>query len=408
MGHAYEPEANYDTSLGRFRNLEFKSSETPQYCVKVTSGDHPACRNTPDQTSLAGGAIELHFKTKDFTNRVATLNAAAFEEKEMEFCLPIDQVNINDDIFTLQATSSNGVCITSVTVNNEKLDEVFWLKDNDFNYCEDDFMSTNILKIQNGDIDSSTCKTYDITRNKVVYKDVTVHKIFDLSILLNLEWNEESQWSNILGFHQKGIKVYENGYPESINSLVPAVLLRPKSNSMHICMPLNDKKSCWDSPEMPTDTWFKLNIRQIYDHDDKEYVYQILINNEVKQTVINHEPELFVSKDTYNRINGIIGSTYGSDYHEARGQYKDFNFKSEFFRPKPPAGFEHGSDAITPGLKGCSAGENLGRIVGGNIAKKGSWPWFVKMSTRPKNPEKWGQVCGGTILSNTRILARLY
>ena len=303
MGHAYEPEANYDTALGRFRNLEFKSSESPKF---------------------------------------------------------------------------------------------------------------------------------EITRNKIVHKGVIIHKIFDISILLNLDKNTESQWSNIFAFQKpayipeegknKGIdvnaiKVYSNGYPESITSLVPAVLLRTNSNSMHICMPFNGKKSCWDSPEMPIDTWFKLNIRQIYDHDNNKYVYQILINNQVKQEVINDNPELFIGiNKNYNTqphkvdsYKGVIGSTYENEfqYKIAAGQYKDFNFKSEFFRPKPPAGFEHGPDAITPGLKGCSAGENLGRIVGGNIAKKGSWPWFVRFSTLPKDPKFVSQNCGGTLLSNTRILARL-
>ena len=287
MGHAYEPEANYDTALGRFRNLEFKSSESPQF---------------------------------------------------------------------------------------------------------------------------------EITRNNILYDEVFVYNTFDISIHLNLEKNTESQWSNIFAFQKapkindegkdvNAIEVFSNGYPESITSLIPAVLLRPNSNAMHICMPLNDAKSCWDSPEMPIDTWFKLNIRQTYDHVHKEYVYQISINDEVKRTVINNQPEIF------GGVNGIIGSSYNPkfNYKTAAGQYKDFGFTSQFFRPKPPAGFEIGSNSITPGLS-CSGNGNLGRIVGGDIAKKGSWPWFVRLDISiNEGPHKGkGTVCGGTLLSNTRILARLY
>ena len=286
MGHAYEPEANYDTSLGRFRNLEFKSVESPQY---------------------------------------------------------------------------------------------------------------------------------DITRNNVVHKDVLLYNTFEISIHLNLEKNTESQWSNIFAFQKvpninnKGVdvnavEVYSNGYPETFTRLVPSVLLRPNSNALHICMPLNDAKSCWDSPEMPINTWFKLNMRQTYDHVNKEYVYHILINDEVRRTVINKQPEIF------GGVNGIIGNSYKPElnYKAAAGQFKDFIFTSQFYRPKPPAGFEIGSNSITPGLS-CSGNGNLGRIIGGDIAKKGSWPWFVRLDIKFNHPEKkGGNVCGGTLLSNTRILARLY
>ena len=135
MGNAYEPERNYDTSLGRFRNFKFKSFETPKYCVKITSGDDAVCRNNPKDSTWDGGAVELDYITKDFDSNVATLNRG---EKEVEFCMIIDQVNIEDDIFAFQATSRNGVCITSLTVNNEQLlvgenNEMayFWMDKND-------------------------------------------------------------------------------------------------------------------------------------------------------------------------------------------------------------------------------------------------------------------------------------
>ena len=165
MGNAYEPERNYDTSLGRFRNFKFKSFDTPKYCVKITSGDDAVCRNNPNDSTWEGGAVEMKYITEDFHKSVATLNR---RDKEVEFCMILDQVDIENDIFVLDATSKNGVCITSLTVNNEQLlvgennDMAhFWMDKND-QECSDNHMSTQFLKIQNGRVFFSECKKDNI------------------------------------------------------------------------------------------------------------------------------------------------------------------------------------------------------------------------------------------------------
>ena len=401
MGHAYEPERNYDTSLGRFRNLKFKSFETPQYCIKITSSDDDICRTHPKRrqnSSWDGGNIELHYITKDDEDHVATLETG---EKEMEFCLPIDQVNISDDIFSLSATSTDGVCITSLTVNNEPLLvginndlTYFWMDENDLvDRCEDNYMATDVLEIQNGKVVYSNCKQHNIRRNDIQFGHATIFKTFDINIMLNLETNTESGWSNIFGFQQKGVKAYDNGFP--IGSRIPAVWLRPNSNALHICMAINGNgNSCWNSPEMPVDTWFELNIRQIYDQDNKRYSFQIFIDGELKRTVTNNQPIIF------DGVEGIIGHSYEPerDYKAAVGQFRDFMLHSHNEEPwKLPPGFEVGSDVIPSGLT-CSASSGNSRIVGGGFSQKGSWPWLVSLM------DEEGHFCGGTILSNTRIL----
>ena len=316
----------------------------------------------------------------------------------------IDQVNIEDDIFTLEATSTDGVCITSLTVNNEQLLvgedndlSYFWMDENDLR-CEDNYMATDVLEIQNGKVAYSECKQDNIGRNNIQFDHTTVYKTFELSIMLNLKKNTESGWSNIFGFQQKGVKAYENGYP--IGSRIPAVWLRPNSNALHICMALNGNgNSCWNSPEMPVDTWFELIIRQKLDKVNKRYLYQILIDGELKRTVTNNQPVIF------DGVEGIIGHSYSPErnYKPAIGQFQHFYFHSYFEEPwKLPPGFEVGSDVITPGLS-CSASSGNTRIVGGDIAKKGSWPWLVSLKKKfhGEDPEHF---CGGTILSNTRIL----
>ena len=87
------------------------------------------------------------------------------------------------------------------------------------------------------------------------------------------------------------------------------------------------RNSCWNSPEMPVDTWFKLNIRQKLftdDLNDQQYLYQILIDDEVKQSVTNRKPI------TFEGVNGILGNSYQPEknYKAAAGHFKDFNFQS--------------------------------------------------------------------------------
>ena len=398
MGNAYEPERNYDTSLGRFRNFKFKSFDTPKYCVKITSGDDAVCQNNPNDSTWEGGAVEMEYITKDFHKSVATLNRG---DKEVEFCMILDQVDIENDIFVLDATSRNGVCITSLTVNNEQVlvggnnDMAhFWMDKND-QECSDKHMSTDFLRIQNGRVFYSECKKDNIRRNEIIHSDVTVHETFDISIMLNLEKNTDSGWSNIFGFQKEGVKAYDNGFP--IGSRIPAVWLRPNSNALHICMALNGSgNSCWNSPEMPVDTWFKLNIKQISttdDLNDVHYLYMIYIDDEMKHYVKNRQPMKFEG------VNGILGNSYQPErnYKTAAGQFKDFNFESYVTMP---ASFEAGSEVITPGLS-CSAGTGNERIVGGDKTKKGSWPWLVQLEVDLSDGT---YNCGGTILSNTRIL----
>ena len=389
MGNAYEPERNYATSLGRFRNFKFKSFETPQYCVKITSSDDDICRTHPKRrqnSSWDGGAIELFYITEDFEKHVATLNRG---QKELEFCMQIDQVDIEKDIFSLRATSTDGVCITSLTVNNEQLlvgenndHAYFWMDENDLR-CEENYMATDVMEIQNGKVVYSDCKHNNIRPNDLQYEDVTVYKNFDISIMLNLEKNTESGWSNVFGFYQEDVGALQVG------GRVPAVWLRPNSNALHICMALNGNgNNCWNSPEMPLDTWFELNIRQKFDKDNKRYLYQIFIDGELKRNMFNRQPMIFEG------VNGIIGNQKikpERNYKVAAGKFENFKFESL------PTEFEVGSDVITPGLS-CSASSVNSRIVGGDTSKKGSWPWIVSLVDGD------GHYCGGTILSNTRIL----
>ena len=80
---------------------------------------------------------------------------------EFEYCLPL---HYTDEEINLQSTSTDGVCITKLTVNGNQIfvgkfqnQPYFWI-DGDHNECSDENMSTPYIKLQNGQITSSFCK----------------------------------------------------------------------------------------------------------------------------------------------------------------------------------------------------------------------------------------------------------
>ena len=172
--------------------------------------------------------------------------------------------------------------------------------------------------------EKETCSK-NFRQNDIVYENVTVYETFDISIALKLSKNTHSSWPNIFGFQQENVPSWQSTPPHRPRGgKVPAVFLNRKSNSLHICMAIdNNGNSCWDSEVMPVDTWFTLNIRQQL--LDGQHKFQILIDNDLKQTVINNQPMVF------ENVNGIIANAYQPerDYPTPVGQYKDFRFISE-------------------------------------------------------------------------------
>ena len=82
-----------------------------------------------------------------------------------EKCFEFDQINQATDIFQLERTSNDGVCITSLFVNGEQIlvgmnndMQSFWI-DGDQNKCLFDFTGTTEITIQNGTVNSSHCTT---------------------------------------------------------------------------------------------------------------------------------------------------------------------------------------------------------------------------------------------------------
>ena len=91
-----------------------------------------------------------------FCNKSNLLNPFESEFEDFEFCLPSDQVDEINDQFSLENGGNDGVCVTELTVNGEKMLvgknnnlQGFWI-DGDQNNCYDDYLGTNQMTIQNG------------------------------------------------------------------------------------------------------------------------------------------------------------------------------------------------------------------------------------------------------------------
>ena len=89
---------------------------------------------------------------------------------EYEHCAIVEK----DEDFELRITNDDGVCITSLSVNGNQLlvgknndQESFWMnKDKSKGRCLDDHMQTDSIKIRDGHIIDSECKT-EMTQNQV-------------------------------------------------------------------------------------------------------------------------------------------------------------------------------------------------------------------------------------------------
>ena len=82
----------------------------------------------------------------DINNR--RMNTTESLLTEHEYCQPIDQVNIKNDIFSLQSSSSAGFCIESISINGKQI-----LGSNSSQYnCGDAGLTTSKITIQNGEI----------------------------------------------------------------------------------------------------------------------------------------------------------------------------------------------------------------------------------------------------------------
>ena len=130
-----------------------------EFCIRMTSSESDVCGHPTlaNPVHWAGSTIQI----KQNGKVIANMPSAA---KDFKHCLPMTDVDIENDEFSLHATTSNGVCITGLYINEEQLlvgkyDDLegFWL-DHDQPNCVDGYMSSSHMIIKNGKVVLSQCK----------------------------------------------------------------------------------------------------------------------------------------------------------------------------------------------------------------------------------------------------------
>ena len=130
-----------------------------EFCIRMTSSASDVCAHPTlaNPNNWLGGTIQL----KQNGEVIATMS---WGTKNFEHCLPKSDVDVENDEFSLHATSSDGVCITSLYINEEQIlvgkdDDLegFWL-DHDQPNCVDGYMSSSHMIFKNGKVVLSQCK----------------------------------------------------------------------------------------------------------------------------------------------------------------------------------------------------------------------------------------------------------
>ena len=116
----------------------------------MTSSDSSPCNSY-----WRGGNI--HFNVNGVQERVLSRGF-----RDFKYCVPLDEIDIKNDQFQFESSSTDGVCITNLLVNGKQMlvgknkdQPSFWIDGNQ-NEC-DSFMSTKQIMIQNGRIVWSEC-----------------------------------------------------------------------------------------------------------------------------------------------------------------------------------------------------------------------------------------------------------
>ena len=376
LANAYEPERDFFTAAGRYKNFEFESSPSPTpapvldainrnevvhsgvtvYPIYSISIDlnleqnyHKAWSNVlgfrQDGVVADDGkgffpqgsripAVFLYARTTRLLvcsalNGDGNVCWSTKDEMPVDtwFNLKIIQ-SWNDDVWNPKYTYQIFIddVLMKSTENNSPMtfNNVNGIVGNAYE-PERDFL-TAVGRYQNFEFESTKTphpepwSPQQLKRNDVIFDSVTVNPDYEVSIDLNLEKNTNTWWSNILSFMVEGINPH--GFPQG--GRIPAVYLYKESNMLLVCSALNgDGNVCWTSKEMPINTWFNLKIKQSFLY--AEYVYEIFIDDKLMFEMANDQPT------TFENVQGIIGNSFEPhwDFKLAAGKFKNFRFNSQ-------------------------------------------------------------------------------
>ena len=138
---------------------KFKNASECKYCIVVTSSEHQDLCYHHSASVSAWAGDEMNFLVNGELVRTIPSRFTKFE-----YCPSWDEVDVENDRFQIQSTSTNGICITGITINGKqmlvgKLNDKpsFWIDGNQQD-CMDNHMSTPQITFKNGEVLSSYCK----------------------------------------------------------------------------------------------------------------------------------------------------------------------------------------------------------------------------------------------------------
>ena len=192
-------------------NGEVTASECdPAFCFMITSSaDEDLCEHPKAGPSAwKGDAIEI-FQNG---NKVGSMPSGT---KMFRFCIDYDQVDIANDVFKLARSGTDGVCVTSLSVDGNDIlvgpngaQPNFWI-DGDDNDCSEDFVSTQELYIQNGAVISSECDPkFCIQMTSSPDEDLCEHPKADHTAWIGGAISI-SQNGNVIGSMKSGAKEFQ-------------------------------------------------------------------------------------------------------------------------------------------------------------------------------------------------------
>ena len=138
---------------------KFKNASECKYCIVVKSSEQEDLCYHPSASASTWTGDDLNFLVNG--ELVRTIPGGF---TEFEYCQSWDKVDVQNDRFQIQSTTSDGVCITGVTINGKEMlvgklndKQSFWI-DGDEQDCIDNHMSTPQITFKNGEVLSSYCK----------------------------------------------------------------------------------------------------------------------------------------------------------------------------------------------------------------------------------------------------------
>ena len=138
---------------------KFKNASECKYCIVITSSEHEDLCYHHSASVSAWAGDDMKFLVNGEVVRTIPGGFTKFE-----YCPSWDEVDVENDRFQIQSTSTDGVCITGITMNGKemlvgKLNDKpsFWIDGNQQD-CMDDHMATPQITFKNGEVLSSYCK----------------------------------------------------------------------------------------------------------------------------------------------------------------------------------------------------------------------------------------------------------